>query len=195
MINQGSTFEAGAPTRVATPLQGDPMLSPSGRLLVTRIKGRERQTVVNGMTVVIAEQSGYALHLVSTSEKGGDWSAELEDVGRVCLQGGKAVISYDERWMVFHHYVTDNDATTLGFPSADDPDFDDYRALGASNLILVDLLDGSARTITNVDAGQYALFPHFRSDGWIYFVVRSLDGSEYFAASDAALLLEGDSGE
>ena len=195
MINQGSTFEAGAPTRVATPLQGDPMLSPSGRLLVTRLKGRERQTVVNGMTVVTAEQSGYALHLVSTSEQDGAWSAELEDVGRVCMQGGKAVISYDERWMVFHHYVTDNDATALGFPSADDPDFDDYRALGASNLILVDLLDGSARTITNVDAGQYALFPHFRSDGWIYFVVRSLDGSEYFAASDAALLLEGASSE
>jgi hypothetical protein len=34
------------------------------------------------------------------------------------------------------------------------------------------------------------MFPHFRSDGWIYFVVRSVDGEEYFAASDAAVRLE-----
>jgi hypothetical protein len=40
--------------------------------------------------------------------------------------------------------------------------------------------------------GQYALFPHFRSDGWIYFMVRTFGGeTEYVVASDAALLLEG----
>jgi hypothetical protein len=39
--------------------------------------------------------------------------------------------------------------------------------------------------------GQYALYPHFRSDGWIYAAVR--DGAtdhEYMVASDAALLAE-----
>src|SRR5690606_24306157 len=38
MVNRGSTFEPGPSARVAAPLQGDPMLSPSGRLLVTRVK-------------------------------------------------------------------------------------------------------------------------------------------------------------
>lgn len=39
--------------------------------------------------------------------------------------------------------------------------------------------------------GQYALFPHFRSDGWIYFIVRTQNTStEHIVASDAALTLE-----
>jgi hypothetical protein len=188
MLNQGATFEAGQPSRLGTPLQGDPMLSPSGRLLVTRLKGREYTTVVAGKKVVRAEQSGYALHLVTTANAGGALSASLADVGRVCVQGGKAVVSYDERWLVLHHYVTAADAVALGFSGQDDPAFADYLELGASNLILVDLLDGSSRFITQMGAGQYALFPHFRSDGWLYFVVRTLAGEEYFAATDAALL-------
>jgi hypothetical protein len=190
MINQGNGFEPGNATRIPTPLHGDPMLSPSGRLMVTRVKGREYTSEVNGIPLVTAEQSGYALYLVTTTNDGANWTASLDDVGRICLQGGKATLSYDERWMVFHHYVTDEDASDLGFSGADDPDFEEYREQGASNLYLVDLLDGSARAITDMGPGQYALFPHFRSDGWIYFVVRTLGGREYFAASDAALLLE-----
>ena len=78
MLNLGSTFEAGNPTRVQTPQQGDPMLSPSGRLLVTRVKGAERASVANGRDVVTAEQSGYALHLVSSERQGDDWNVELD---------------------------------------------------------------------------------------------------------------------
>jgi hypothetical protein len=194
MLNVGSTFEAGVPDRIDTPQQGDPMLSPSGRLLVTRVKGAEYRTVVDGEDVVSAEQSGYALHLVSTERQGEDYDMRLTDVGRICLQGGKAAVSYDERWMVIHHYVTAADAEDLGFSDASDPRFLDYLEQGASNLLLVDLLDGSSRRITDMGAGRYALFPHFRSDGWIYFVVRTLDGQEFFAASDAALVLEGADG-
>jgi hypothetical protein len=41
-----------------------------------------------------------------------------------------------------------------------------------------------------MNPGQYALFPHFRSDGWIYFVVRTVDSQdEVIVASDAALVL------
>jgi hypothetical protein len=190
MINRGSSFEPGPSTRVPTPLQGDPMLSPSGRLLVTRLKGREFTTRVDGRDIVTAEQSGYALQLLTTERDGDDWSASLADVGRVCKTGGKAVVSYDERWMVFHHYVTGADAAELGFESAEDPAFERYLELGASNLYLADLRDGSVHLITQMEPGQYALFPDFRSDGWIYFVVRTLGGDEWFAASDAALLLE-----
>ena len=55
---------------------------------------------------------------------------------------------------------------------------------------MVDLLTGATTRVTNMQPGQHALFPHFRSDGWIYFVVRTLDGEEYYAASDAALVSE-----
>jgi hypothetical protein len=190
MINQGTRFEPGVATRVPMPREGDPMLSPSGRLMVTRVKGREYTTRFDDIEIVTAEQSGYALYLVTTEQQGDRSTASLDDVGRICLQGGKATLSYDERWMVFHHYVTKDDATALGFDGADDPAFSGYLEQGASNLYLVDLQDGSVRAITDMAVGQYALFPHFRSDGWIYFVVRTLGGSEYFAASDAALLLE-----
>jgi hypothetical protein len=38
---------------------------------------------------------------------------------------------------------------------------------------------------------MYALFPHFRSDGWIYADIRDTNaGHEYIVASDAALLAE-----
>lgn len=190
MVNQGNGFEPGDAVRVETPGQGDPMLSPSGRLLVTRAKGFEYTTNVDGFEVVAAEQSGYALYRVEMTRTGETWSASLEDLGRICLQGGKAVFSYDERWMVFHHYVIEADAGDLGFSDASDPGFSEYTELGAANLYLVDLLSGETERITNVSPGQYALFPHFRSDGWIYFVVRTLEGEEYFAASDAALVRE-----
>ena len=190
MINQGNGFEARPPTQVLTPLQGDPMLSPSGELMATRVKGKERIIQVDGMDIVTAEQSGYALHgVVMTSDASGT-SATLTDVGSVCITGGKPVFSYDERWMIIHHYVTGADAAELGYGGADDPDFADYAELGASNVYLIDLLTGAAQRITNMQPGQYALYPHFRSDGWIYFVVRTLENDEYFVATDAALVVE-----
>lgn len=207
MINGGALFGAGTPTRTVTPFQGDPMLSPSGRLLVTRVQGRETTGLDGGEALIVAEQSGYAIHRVTTTSANsastsgasansasanGAPTAALEEVGRICLQGGKAMLSYDERWLVIHHYVTADDATALGFTGPGDPAFAAYLERGAANLYLVDLRDGSNQLITRMEAGQYALYPHFRSDGWIYFVVRTLDGSEYFAATDAALVREAD---
>jgi hypothetical protein len=190
MVNRGNGFQAQSAIAVATPQQGDPMLSPSGRLLLTRVKGPETTENINGQLYSSAEQAGYALQKVSLRQSGGQWTAGLEEVGRVCLSGGKPAVSFDERWMVLHHYVTAADATELGFSGAEDPDFSDYAERGASNLYLVDLLTGQSSRITAMEPGQYALYPHFRSDGWIYFVVRTLDGNEVFVASDAALISE-----
>jgi hypothetical protein len=42
-----------------------------------------------------------------------------------------------------------------------------------------------------MNPGQFAIFPHFRSDGWIYYEVR--DGNtkkEYIVVSDAAIRAE-----
>jgi hypothetical protein len=190
LLNTGNGFQVGNAVHLDTPHMGDPMLSPSGGLLVLRVKGPEFNTNVGGIDIVAAEQSGYALYAVDTAPASGQGSASLRDLGRICLSGSKATFSYDERWMIFHHYVTDDDAVGLGFSGPSDPAFADYREQGASNLMLVDLRTGNAQRITNMAPGQYALFPHFRSDGWIYFVVRTVDSAEYFVASDAALVLE-----
>jgi hypothetical protein len=192
LVNQGSgNFEAGTAVPVATPFMGDPMLSPSGGLMVMRVKGPAITATIENQQVDTASQSGYAIYAVDKSTSGGS-SAALHDLGRICLQGGKATFSYDERWLVLHHYVLDNDqdAQELGFANAQDPGFARYKADGSSNLVLVDLRTGTSTRITTMQAGQYALFPYFRSDGWIYFVVRTIDGDEYYAASDAALVAE-----
>ena len=84
------------------------------------------------------------------------------------MTGGKPAFSYDERWIVFHQYTGNN-----------------------SDLYLMDLRTGTPIKITNMKPGQYALFPHFRSDGWIYADVRDTNTNlEYLIASDAALLNE-----
>ena len=58
----------------------------------------------------------------------------------------------------------------------------------SANIIVVDLLTGARTRVTTMQAGQYALFPHFRSDGWFYFLVRdSNTDKEYAVASDVAL--------
>ena len=58
-----------------------------------------------------------------------------------------------------------------------------------ANLFLLDLVTGESRRITDMAPGQMAVFPHFRSDGWIYFVVKNATSGEVIAASDAALVL------
>ena len=87
--------------------------------------------------------------------------------------------------------VTAAELAALGFTGPTDPAFQPYLQQGAANLYLMDLATGIPLRITHMQPGQYALFPHFRSDGWIYAQVRDASaGHEYTVASDAALLAE-----
>ena len=56
----------------------------------------------------------------------------------------------------------------------------------------MDLATGVPVRITNMPPGQYALFPHFRSDGWIYAdrSATTTPATSTSVASDAALLAE-----
>jgi hypothetical protein len=113
------------------------------------------------------------------------------EIARYCVSGGKPGFSYDERWIVYHHYVTAADAVELGFTGPNDPNFTPYLSKGAANVYLMDLQTGVPTRITNMAPGQYALFPHFRSDGWIYATIRDRNTDhEYMVASDAALQAE-----
>lgn len=159
----------------AVPFEGDSVLSPSTKLVVSRF-GNE-----NG-------QLGYVVRRVDATPSGSSYAVSTPEIGRYCLEGAKPAISFDERTMVVHHYVGPADYAEYGFSSASDPAFQAMLTQGTSNIYLLDLTNGAVTRVTNMHAGQYALYPHFRSDGWFYFLVRDQNtGHEYAAASDAAL--------
>lgn len=179
LVNSGSGFVGTETVDFPTPAEGDAVISPTNGLLLTRLAGA-------------GGQLGYVLHRIDESATG-PWSITAPEIARYCVTGGKPGFSYDERWIVYHHYFSNSeaDAIELGFTGASDPGFASYRSMGAANVYLLDLLTGATVRITNMAPGQYALFPHFRADGWIYYIVRSpSDSGEIIVASDAALLLE-----
>ncbi|MGE0786597.1 MAG: hypothetical protein AB7S26_13075 [Sandaracinaceae bacterium] len=179
LADGGNSYTPLPEITVSIPVEGDTVMSPSGRLLMSRVRG------MGGVN------AGYTLRAMNPTMSGGGYTAETPQIGRYCVRGGKVSFSYDERYVVYHAYVIDEDAASLGYIGTADPNFAPYRSQGASNVFLLDLFSGVSRRITRMNPGQYALFPHFRSDGWIYFQVRAnvAEGStrEFIVASDAAI--------
>jgi hypothetical protein len=179
LIHNGSSFEAYGTVGVGTPYEGDTIISTSSKMVLSRLRGP------------LEQQLGFVMREVVATPTDDGYDITLPEVARYCFNGGKPAFSYDERWLVLHHYVGDADAIDLGYTGSEDPGFSDYQSQGSANIYLLDTLTGQVTRLTKMNPGQYALFPHFRSDGWIYFVVRTLgQGSEYIVASDAALRLE-----
>ena len=179
MLYNGSSFVPKATHSESTPNEGDVVMSKSSLLLMGRVAGAGFQ------------QNGFRLRKLTAIPNGGSYNVSTTEIGRYCINGGKPGISFDERWAVLHQYVTSDNAVELGFSGPNDPGFQPYLNQGAANIYLVDLLSGLALRVTHMSPGQYALFPHFRSDGWIYFIVRtSFSNQEHIVASDAALTLE-----
>jgi hypothetical protein len=179
-IHQGSDFVPAPTVALPSPYEGDFAMSPSSTVIVSRLAGP------NG------KQAAFVAHEVVATPNGmGGYTAEIPEIARYCMRGAKPAFSFDERWMIMHHYVDDEAAVNLGFSGPDDPGFQAYRTAGSANIFLVDMLTGARTRITMMKPGQYALYPHFRADGWIYFMVRSISTShEFIVASDAALVLE-----
>jgi hypothetical protein len=179
IIHNGTNYVDKPTQTFSTPLQGDAVLSTSSQMVISRQRGPSQR------------QLGYVMRKINSTPVGDGYQIELEEVARYCINGGKPAFSYDDRWMVLHHYIGNSDAQELGFTDASDPGFSGYANQAGSNIYLVDTLTGESTRITHMEPGQYALYPHFRSDGWIYFMVRTLgQGSEHIVASDAALRLQ-----
>ncbi len=182
MVHTGTPFVPQAASSALLPREGDVIISPSARLLVSRVSGS------NG------SQSGFIMRKLIATKTGASYSINVPEIARYCLRGGKPAISFDERWMVYHHYVEANDWAALGYTSATDAGFvalRDAQTGGAANIFLLEIATGTVRRITTMQPGQYALYPHFRSDGWIYFIVRDRNRNfEWMTASDAALVFE-----
>lgn len=183
MANTGSGFMNIGSRTVRTPYQGDAVISPSSTMMITRF--------VNEANVY----QGYVLHRLEAARSGTAITARITEIARYCTVGGKPGFSLDERYVVYHHYIgggpaADADARDLGFRDASDPGFEMYRTRGAANIYLLDLVTGRRTRLTNMAPGQYALYPHFRNDGWIYFLIRTLGTTqEYVVATDAALVI------
>ena len=177
LTNTGSGFADGGSVQVPAPYQGNAVISPTMRTMVTQLAD------VSGAPL------GYVLHRIDLVRDAGGrvTSASTAELARYCVPGGKAAFSLDDRWLVTHHRATDADAVDLGFTGPTDPLFAPYR--GVSNVYLIDLVTGHETRITNMQPGQQALFPHFRSDGWIYFLARTGGVPEHVIATDAALTL------
>ncbi len=178
LIYDGSAYTPKAQDLKATPYEGDTVMSPSSRLLIGRV-------AKTGWA-----QDGFRMRRLDATPAGNGYDVEVPEIARYCINGGKPAVSFDERYAVLHRYVEDSDAVELGFTGSSDPGFQAYKQQGAANIYLLDLLTGLTRRVTSMQPGQYALFPHFRSDGWIYFIVRQMSDVEYIVASDAALTLE-----
>ncbi|HEY5926761.1 MAG TPA: PPC domain-containing protein [Kofleriaceae bacterium] len=175
MMHDGTRYVGRPTVSQASPYEGDSVLSPSTKLVINRI-GNEN------------EHLGYVLRRLDATRSGSSYTVSTPEIARYCVKGAKPSISYDEKWMVTHHYVGPNDWAEYGYSSAQDPTFQQMLAKGTANIILVNLLTGARTRITTMKPGQYALFPHWRSDGWIYFLVRDKNTSkEYAVASDAAI--------
>jgi hypothetical protein len=180
MIYTGSVFEPTETVNMVSPYEGDHVISPSARLLISRVAGPE------------SRQLGFVLRRVDATATPAGYQVETPEIARYCTNGGKPSFSFDERWLTLHHYVEPADAEELGFTGPDDPAFAAYLEQGASNVYVLDLLTGDTERVTNMAPGEYALYPHFRSDGWIYFMVRAPGPGETIAATDAALVLGGE---
>src|SRR4029079_961580 len=125
------------PVRLTLPGEGDVFLSPSTRMLVTRFSGG-------------AKQGGFRVRALVP--EGGSLQVPLR--AQICLNGGKASFSFDERFLVTHQYVDHGDPEQASLP------------VGSANIVIADLATGKKVRLTHMGAGQYALYPHFRADGW-----------------------------
>jgi hypothetical protein len=169
MVNDGNKFVPQRNVSLSLPYEGDQALSASNSLLLTRFGGSKGHRGYHIRKLTVTESAG-------TDGGATTYSASSDVIGTVCANGAKPAMSYDERFIVSHQYV-------------DPQDNPDNLPLKSSNVVMIDLLTGEVIRLTNMNDRQYAFAPHFRADGWIYFVVRDMNNSsnETLVASDAAL--------
>jgi hypothetical protein len=176
MVYDGTHYVGKPSVTTNSPFEGDSVVSPSTTLVISRF-GNEN------------EHLGYVLRRVDATPSGSSYAVSTPEIARYCVKGAKPAISYDEKYFVIHHYVGPDDWQELGFSSSSDATFQQMLQKGTSNIYIVNLVTGAKARVTNMKPGQYAIYPHWRSDGWIYFLVRDKNtNKEYAVASDAALV-------
>lgn len=173
----GQAWVRGAPQVFDAGTEIDWGLAPSNRLLVSR------KFNVMGDSAYPHSYQFYELKRSSGSQ-----SYQKESLGQLCLKGLKGNFSFDDRFFVTYNHVEREQYKLLGFESPNEPAFLELLEKGSGNVFLHDLLSGSTQALTRMGPGQYAQFPHFRSDDWLYFMVYDSKAEKrYLLGSDAAL--------
>ena len=180
---------------ITIPYEGDFGITPSSELLTSRIAKKDGES-----------QVGYSLRSYDIANK------TSKDVGTVCMRGGKASVSFNERYLVTHHFTDDQTYKVKGpdgkvyersdwtefnksisqnkFTGPEDPEFRKYVE-NSANIWIADVLTGKSYRLTFMKPGQFALYPHFRADGLMYFLVRDYNQNKHFVVvTDAALQIE-----
>lgn len=123
------------------------------------------------------KQLGVTIRKVHIAPGDDGFQVGLSEPSSYCVKGSKLTHSFDDRFIATHTYS-------------------DVGGEGKGDVYIVDLFDGQIYGVTNMPAGVFAVYPHFRSDGWLYFTVRDTTppgdapNVEYVAASDVALRVE-----
>lgn len=175
-VAKGNDVEEGYKVRgdafeIKTPFRGDTMMGRSGTLIGSRVAYGEK----DGKTA-----AGYAIEGLKRTVSGSNATFELQKLGNVCLRGNKANFSFDERFLTTHHYNEPGDFAGESNQA--------YKEKGSSDIWVVDFVTGQKKQVTKMNPGQFALYPHFRSDGWLYFLVVDQANQTYRAvASDWAI--------
>lgn len=175
-IRQSETgvFQKVNVTRVATPYTANWTLSPSDKLAIGTVSAAtaDKKARHGGYRIVLTDAPSIASGALPTSFS--DSNTALLCVGA----GEKPQVSFDERYLVYYAYEQHAELVKAAQSSA--------------NLYVIDLLgDGKPVQLTNLPKGQFAQFPHFRSDGWLYFdLYNSATGVREVVATDAILQLQ-----
>ncbi len=155
------------PPKIPMPYRGDTMMGRSGTIIGSRVSGEGGASL------------GYSIEKLNKVRAGNKYAFTTAPLGRVCMQGNKANFSFDERFLATHHYNS---------PSELDPNDVGFQQKGSSDIVVADFVTGEKKVVTKMGPGQFALYPHFRSDGWLYFLVVDKTARKYYVvASDWAV--------
>lgn len=176
MRESGTKFKVQPVVKVGVPFEGDWGITPSATLLTSRI-------AVKPEGAASAIQAGYRLRRFDVAAK------TTKPLATVCLKGGKTTLSFNERVMAVHHYTDATDAKDLKM----DPNSAEFKGLieNSANIWLYDMYTKSKMRLTMMKKGQFALYPHWRADGWLYFLVRDVNSEkDYIVATDAGIRMQ-----
>jgi hypothetical protein len=172
----GKTFTEKSSDSHEMAYQGNFMLSPSTEIL------NSMRSYVDSFDS--KRRNNYEMSLITRNSNG---TVSTKAAARICRRGGKPTFSFDERFFTYYKYISSDDFAEYGFASPGDADFKKLVDASVSNIFLYDLKTMRHYRLTNMRPGEMALFPAFRSDNWIYFMVLSANGMRTFVATDSAL--------
>jgi len=165
--------------------EGDWTIAPSAKLLA----GRLAKAGSNGSP----QQAGYNIRMMFPDGVGTAPKPMQLEPSKVCAMGSKASISFEDRFISTYHFVStkqeqrvhEEQMLEASGQSQTPPTLDKG---GSSNVYITDMLTKKKVRVTLMPKGVYALFPHFRADNWLYFLVKDTNKNKvYAAATDVAI--------